>query len=208
MKIIGRIIRLKNKIYIFIHFKHVSLKDNENNSILSPNVQTMTMPIDVVDIANGREHGVYGKINIDLSEEIVSELRYFYNRKLEIIFLFSCCLLFVFVVYFYIHRDFFVLANWIHKKFLSSFNHKKNFIFLSPSRLSLVWPQSVFLPFYYDWSKKRARREWETVKLISKDSKSYSFRARLLNYKLLISQPFPFYRFQLILFIDFCLYKI
>lgn len=40
----------------FIHFKHVSLKDNENNSILSPNVQTMTMPIDVdsnddVDIA-------------------------------------------------------------------------------------------------------------------------------------------------------------
>lgn len=54
MKIIGKIIRLKNKIYIFIHFKHVSLKDNENNSILSPNVQTMTMPIDV-DIANGRE---------------------------------------------------------------------------------------------------------------------------------------------------------
>lgn len=147
MKIIGRIIRLKNKIYIFIHFKHVSLKDNENNSILSPNVQTMTMPIDVVDIANGREHGVYGKINIDLSEEIVSELRYFYNRKLEIIFLFSCCLLFVFVVYFYIHRDFFVLANWIHKNFpLHSITKKTLFSFL-PHVCRSFGHSQFFFPF-------------------------------------------------------------
>lgn len=32
---IGKINRMGNK-KIFIHFKHVSLKDNENNSILSP----------------------------------------------------------------------------------------------------------------------------------------------------------------------------